>query len=251
MHDMGQLLEAVRDFLKIKMVRIGFIILTVVFLCLGVLECWLNIKVRKDLRQSLGWGNGPQVKIEAHINWLSLVDVLKGRVGRLRIDAQNCLISNLHFTELHLVNKGFTFNFPLLLKEHQLELIHVGRTRIQALIRTSDFNDYVNLFYPQFKPRIKINPGEVFFSGEARILGKTVPLELSGSLKIISPKKLRFYPTYLAISGRSAPTNFLNFVGSQLPLEFELMREWPLMITNISLERDAALLKFQEINSRK
>ncbi len=249
LHDIDQLLQKIRGFLKIKTIRVGLIILTAIFLCLGAFECWLNFKVRQDLRDSLGWGSGSQVKIKAHLNWLSLVDVLKGRVGWVRIDAQNCLISNLRFAELHLVNEGFTFNLPLLFEKHQLELIHLSKTRIQTLIRASDFSDYVNLFYPQFKPRIKIIPGTVAFSGEARIFGKTVPMELTGFMKILPPKKLRFYPTHLMISGHSASANFLKLVGTRLPLEFELMSEWPLALTSIDLKNSLVVLNLKEMNT--
>lgn len=251
MHGIEQLPEIIRGFLKIKTVKIGLMVLTAFFLCLGAFECWLNFKVRQDLRDSLGWGNRSDVKIEAHLNWLSLTDIIQGRVGHLQINAQNCLINNLRFAELHLINKGFTFNFPLLFKEHKLELIHLGQTRIQALIRASDFSDYVNLFYPQFKPMIRMIPGTLILSGEARIFGKTVPMELTGLLKILPPKKLRFYPTHLRISKRSAPPELLNFVGSKLPLEFELMSDFPLAITAIDLGRDTAVLSFKEINSQK
>ncbi len=249
MHDRSQLLKALRAFLKIKMVRIGVIILTVVFLLLGVLECWLNIKVRKNLRQSLGWGNGPQVKIEANINWLSLVDVLKGRVGHLRIDAHNCLISNLRFAELHLINEGFTFNFPVLFRKHRLELIHLNSTKIQALVTAADFSDYVGLFYPEFKPRLTIISGELIFSGRARLFGKPLPIELGGFMKIVPPKSLRFYPTQLRISGRTAPPDLLNFLGSQIPLKFQVLGKWPFALTSIDLGNGSVVLNLIENNA--
>lgn len=239
----------IKGYLKLKTVRTGLFILTAVFLVLGVLECWLNFKVRRDLRQALGWGSGPQIKIEAHLNWLSLVDVLKGRVGHVRIDAHNCLISNLRFAELHLVNEGFNFNFPILFHEHRLELIHLNSTKIQALITAPDFSDYVALFYPQFKPRLTIIPGELIFLGRAKIFGKFLPVELGGFMKVKPPKSLRFYPTHLVISGHSAPPNFLNFIGSQLPLEFKVMSEWPLELTSINLGNGSAVLNLKEMNT--
>ncbi len=249
MHKTGQLLEAVRAFLKIKMVKIGFIILAVVFLCLGILECWLNIKVRKDLRQSLGWGSGPQVKIEAHLNWLTMVDVFKGRVSHVRIDAHNCLISNLRFAELHLSNEGFTFNFPVLFRKHRLELIHLNSTRIQALVTAADFSDYVGLFYPEFKPQLTIIPGEIIFSGRARLFGQPLPIELGGFMKIVPPKSLRFYPTQLRISGRTAPPDLLNFLGAQFPLQFQLLGKWPFALTSIDLGNGSAVLNLKENNA--
>jgi hypothetical protein len=250
MFDLDKLRLVIKGFLKRKAVRVGVLILTGIFLCLGTLECWLNFKVRRDLRQSLGWGSGPQVKIAAHLNWLSLTDVMKGRVGWVRIDGQNCLISNLRFAQLHLENKGFMFNLPLLFKERRLELIHLNKTRIRAMVTAPAFSDYMNLYYPQFKPVVKINPGKLTITGETQIFGNTVPAGLTGEVKIESPKNLRFYPTKLYISGRNVPSKYLHYIGTQIPLQFTLMEDWPLNVTAVSLKDGYVMLNFKELDEK-
>ena len=236
------------EILPTKKVKIVIAILAGICFIFFTVECWLNYKVRSDLRQSLGWGTGPRVKITAHLNWLSLVDVMNGRVGWVRIDGENCLISNLHFVKLHLENQGFTFNLPVLFQEKRLELVHLNKTKINAIVTASAFSDYLNLYYPQFKPTVKISPGVLVLRGQAPIFGNIVPVELTGSLKIVAPKNLRFYPTRLFIAKRAVPRDFLHFVGNQLPLQFSLMAEWPLAITSASLKEGYIAMAFKETN---
>jgi hypothetical protein len=231
-----------------KKVKMVIILLAGVCLIIFTVECWLNFKVRSYLRESLGWGSGPQVKITAHINWLSLVDVMNGQVGWVRIDGENCLISNLRFARLHLENQGFTFNLPALFKEKRLKLVHLNKTRINAIVTAPAFSDYLSLYYPQFKPTLKINPGMLVLRGQTSIFGNIVPVELAGLLKIVALKNLRFYPTRLFIAKRAVSHDFLRFVGNQLPLQFSLMAEWPLAITAVRLKEGYIAMGFKEIN---
>lgn len=238
----------IKSYLRPKAVKALILILAGIFLFLGAFECWLNFKVRGDLRQSLGWGSGPEVKIEAHINWLSLKDIISGRVGWVRIEGENCLISNLRFAELYLENEGFTFNLPLLFRERHLELIHLNKTRIHTKVTAAAFSDYLNLRYPEFKPVVTINLGELVLKGRIQLFGNTVPAELAGIIKIVSPKELRFYLTKLVVSGRNVPSKYLRYIGNQLPLQFTVMADWPLAVTAISLNSGYAALDFKEIN---
>lgn len=251
MLDFDKLRLAMKRCLRVKAFKASILILAGVFLFLGASECWLNFKVRRDLRQSLGWGSGPQVKINAHINWLSLKDILSGRVGWVRIDGENCLISNLRFTELHLDNKGFTFNLPRLFRERRLELIRLNQTRIHTRVAAAAFSDYLNIRYPEFKPAVTINPGELVLSGRIELFGNPVPAELAGAIKIVPPKDLRFFPTKLAISGRKVPSRYLSYIGNQLPMQFTVMADWPLAVTAISLNSGYAALDFQELNHHR
>jgi hypothetical protein len=245
--DLDKLRLGIRDILKLKAVKIALLVLTGIFLCLGALECWLNFRVRYDLRQALGWGSGPQVKIDAHINWLSLTDVIKGRVGWVRIDGTNCLISNLRFTELHLKNEGFTFSLPLLLRDRTLKLVHLYKTSIHAKVAAAAFSNYVNLYYPQFKPAVAIYPGELVFNGKIQVFRDIVPVEIAGLVKIASPKDLRFYPIRLVVSGRTVPPKYLHYIGNQIPLQFTVMADWPLALTGVSLNSGYVLMDFKEI----
>jgi hypothetical protein len=211
------------------------------------IELVLNFQVRTSLRESLGWGSGPQVKITAHLNWLSLKDVLEGRISWVRIDGENCIISNLRFAKLHLENQGFIFKLPVLFKERRLEFVHVNKTNIQAIVTASAFSDYLNLYYPQFQPLVKITPGTLIISGQAQIFKSIVPIKLAGALKIVSFKNLRFYPTRLFISGQGVPSHFLRFVGDQIPLQFSLMENWPLEIGTVNLKDGYVAMSFREI----
>jgi hypothetical protein len=191
------------------------------------------------------------VKIEAHLNWLSLKDIMGGRVGWVRIDAENCLISNLRFTKLHLENEGFAFNLPLLYKERRLEIIGLNKTRIQTKVSAGAFSEYMNLHYPEFKPVVTINPGELVVNGRIQLFGSTVPAELAGTIKIASPKDLRFYPTKLIVSGHKVHSKYLRYIGNQLPLQYAVMADWPLAVTSIELNSGYAALDFKEINTQQ
>jgi hypothetical protein len=243
-----RLITMLRACFQSKKIQVVVYTFATVCLILFTAECWLNFQVRSHLRQSLGWGIGPEVKIAAHLNWLSIHDVMQGRVGWVKIDAENCLISNLHFARLHLQNDGFSFDLPLLFKEQRLKLIHVNKTRIWAKVTATALSEFLTLHYPQFKPVVQINPDRLIVSGETQLFGNVVPAMLSGTVKIASLKNLRFYPTGLLVYGHTVPPNFLRFISTQVPLEFTLMADWPLSVTAVSLKAGYLALDFKEIN---
>jgi hypothetical protein len=243
-----RLIAMLRACFQSNKIQLVVFTLTTVGLILFAAECWLNFQVRSHLRQSLGWGIGPEVKIAAHLNWLSIHDVMRGRVDWVKIDAKNCLISNLHFARLHLQNDGFTFDLPLLFKEKRLKLIQLNKTRIWAKVTATALSEFMKLHYPQFKPVVQINSDRVIVSGEAQLFGNVVPAMLSGTVKIASLKNLRFYPTGLFVYGHTVPPNFLRFIGAQVPLEFTLMADWPLSVTAVSLKPGYLALDFKEIS---
>ncbi|MGE5583267.1 MAG: LmeA family phospholipid-binding protein [Bacillota bacterium] len=248
MPDLKKARLLIENYLKFKAVRVTILSLGGIFLLVLALEGWLNYWVRASLKESLGWGAGPQVKIAADLNWLSLYDLSQGRIRNVRVRAKNCLLSNLRFASLNLDNRGFTFNLPLLLKESRLEIKKINATKAEAVVTAAAFSDYLNLSYPQFKPAVDILPGELILAGQAPVFGTVVPVQIAGGLNIISPKDLRFYPTRLTISGREVPKDFLRFAGNQVPLSFSLLKGLPLQLETVALKKGFAYFSFKEID---
>ncbi len=248
MQDFKNIYRWAEKYFNDNRVRLVILVLAGLFLVLLSVEGWLNIWVRSSLKDSLGWGKDPKVKISADLNWLTLFDIAQGKIRWVRVKGENCIISNIRFTSLNFQNGGFTFNLSLLLTKQRLQLLSIGATTVEATVTAKSFSEYLNLLYPQLKPGVKIYPGEFLISSEAKLFEKEVPVQLAGELQISGPKNLRFYPTRLIISGRTVPKDFLRFLGNQIPLEFTLMEDWPLEVKEVTLKRDLLFLSFKEIN---
>lgn len=247
MVDLKKIRQFIAGYGKRKVIKTVFILIAGSFLFLASLEIYLNFHVRRSLRESMGWGSDPQVKIKARLNWLSLFDVLRGRVRWIKLQGENCRLSNLRFTKIELSNEGFKFNLPVLLKERRLVLLGIEDTSIKTVVSSEEFTEYMNFYYPQFQPSVRILPGKILLAGQTHIFHQTVPVELLGKLIIASPKTLRFLPLSLSISGRSFSKSFIEFIRTQIPLEFSLMKEWPLAVHALELKDGFVMLTFQEL----
>lgn len=221
-------------------------VLAVVFLVLLILESGLNFWVRSGLRRSLLSNPGPDYQIQFKVGWLGLGDLLAGRVNRVRVNAKNCSLNELRYSKLVIDSQGFSFNLRAFLKEKRLEITELKKTRISGVVGEQALSDYLNLRYPQYQSAIRIKPGGLELSGTAHILNQIIPVKLEGNLKAISGKRLRFYPTRLIIANSKVSGSLLRIVSEQAPLEFGIMEDWPLKISDFKLEEKRIKISMEE-----
>lgn len=235
-----------QDFLKRKNTRRFIRAVAVVFLVILALESGLNYWVRSGLRRSFLSNPGPDYQIQSKMGWLGLSDILAGRVNRVRVNAKNCSLNDLRYSKLVIDSLGFSFKLRTFLTEKRLSITEIKKTRISGVIDEQALNDYLNLRYPEYQSSLKIKSGGLILSGSAHILNQIIPVKLEGNLKAVTDKRLRFYPSRLLIANNKVSGSLLRIVSEQVPLEFGIMEDWPLKISDFKLEEKRIEIAMEE-----
>jgi hypothetical protein len=150
---------------------------------------------------------------------------------------------------LEIESEGITFELPVLLKEKRFQVTRIHRTRIKAAITENAFQEYLTSAYSELAPQIKIVGPGIQLSARALVFGNSLPVVLEGRLGVSGPKKLRFIPERLMVAGRPVVSSFIQLISKQIPLEFSIMNEWPLEITEVHLEQGVLFLSLKELKS--
>ncbi len=233
-----------------RKIRLAIIAVIIIVFLIFVIEIALNLWIRSSLTASLR-GEAPRTKIDASIGWLSMKDFFQGRVKQVYVNARNCRISDLNYLRFQLENQGFSFNMPLLFKKKRLQIIAAEKTVITAMIEAKALQEYLNLKHPGYALGVAIYSERIRLTGQAVFLGNKVPVWLEGRLINPTGKTIRFYPESLSIAGRVVPKDFLNMLGNQIPLEFSVLGDWPLQITEIHLMQGILRISMKEAASKR
>lgn len=246
---MSRIFKLIEGIFKQKIARRGIIMSIGLIMLLFVIECGLNFWIRSGLHRSLAAEPGGKTEISLRVSWLGLGDILAGKVNRVHVNARDCLVNDLRYSRLEIDSKGFRFNLKTLLKQKRLQIIKMDNTRIDGVIAENDLNDYLNFRYPEYNSSVTIKPGRLILSGSAQVFNQIIPIRLEGDLKAISEKRLRFYPTGLVIADRDISGSLLRIVSEQVPLEFGVMEDWPLQMSDFRLEAKRIKVSMEEIDT--
>jgi hypothetical protein len=198
--------------------------------------------LRQAVRQSLLKDSGPEARLEVHLEWLSLGDLSAGKIRQVKIQGYQCRIGGIELQQLRIDSSGLILNLPMLLKEKQFVLQAISRMRLVAFITETAATEY-----QEFQPRIAFFEDRLQVTGKTEVLGKIVPLQLEGLVRITPPKTLRFYPKQLQVANHSISANFLKYLSDRIPLETEVLRIWPLQVTALTLKPGIVVLKLREM----
>ncbi|HEX3043904.1 MAG TPA: hypothetical protein VHY08_04045 [Bacillota bacterium] len=229
--------------------RAAIIIIAGALLLALALEAGFNWRLTALVRRSFLQEPAADSRVEVAVSWMSIKDIIQGRVGPVRIKSWNCKLGKLRYQRLEIESQGVTFDFPVLLKEKRLQVARLQRTRIKATVTETAFQEYLTSAYPDLKPQFKIVPAGIELSARASVFGNSLPVVLEGQLGVSSPNKLRFFPKRLMVAGRPVVSSFIQLISKQLPLEFSIINEWPLEITGIRLEQGILFLSLKELKS--
>ncbi len=241
--------ELYKRILKTKASRRLIIISVGLITLLLMIEWGLNFWIRSGLHRSLATDRSESTEITSKISWLGLKDILAGKVNRVTVNAKDCVLSDLRYSQLLIDSQGFRFDLAVLLKRKELKIMEMKKTRINGIIKEAALNEYLGLRYPEYKSSVKIKPGGLILSGSAQILDRIIPVELEGDLRAISGKRLRFYPTRLLIANSNVSGSLLRIVSEQVPLEFRIMEEWPLKVSAFKLEAQEIKVAMEEFET--
>jgi hypothetical protein len=229
-----------RRYRKITLAIIGFLVLLICS------EIGLNLWVRQALRRSLVREPGPDTRLELKADWVSLGDLLTGKIRKVKINGSHCQISGVRVQQLWVDCSGLTVDLPVLLKDRLIVFKAISRTLISARITERAATAYFEAKYPRFKPELTFWPDRLRVSAAADAFGKTVTLHLEGLLHTIQPKTLRFYPQQLRVANHGVSPSFLKYIGDRIPLEIEVLQEWPLQVKALTLEKGILVLEIEE-----
>lgn len=246
---MSRSFKLIKAIFQQKTTRRGIIMSIGLIILLFVIEWGLNFGIRSGLHRSLAANPSEKTEITLQVSWLGLGDILAGKVNRVRVNARDCLVNNLRYARLEIDSQGFQFDLKTLLKQKRLQIIKMDHTRIEGVIAEKDLNDYLNFRYPEYNSSVKIKPGKLILTGSARVFNQIVPIQLEGDLKAISEKRLRFYPISLVIADRHISGSLLRIVSEQAPLEFEVLEDWPLQMSDFRLEAERIEISMEEIDT--
>ncbi|HEY8464965.1 MAG TPA: hypothetical protein VIM29_13320 [Bacillota bacterium] len=239
-HDFRTKIRQERKF-KAVLVLLGLLLL------LKLTELGLNLWVRQALRESLGETADSTTRLELKLEWLSLADLIAGRIRKIDLTGYRCTVGGIELQRLRVVSDGFRLDLNSLLQERDLYFKLMAPTEITAEISQTVATRYFREKYPHFKPKIGFVPERLQLSGAAKVLDQEVPLFLEGQLQIIQPKTVRFFPEHLEISGREVPSEFLKFIANQFPLEVMVLPTWPLQLKGLTLREGVLSLAIREI----
>jgi hypothetical protein len=242
---LNRLKESIR-YLKKKPIKLIILITTGVILCLLMTEIGMNYWVCSSIRRQLIAAAPMESRATVNTGWISISDFFAGKINYISIDAQNSILNDLRYSRLTMDCRGFWFDLPKLVKERRLIILRMGPTQIFATVDETALNEYLDLRYPDFNSNLQVRKGGVILSGWAPVFNKLVPIELEGDLKAISEKYIRFYPTRLLIAGQKVSGALLKIVSEQLPIEFEIMKGWPLKISGLSLDENKIELTMED-----
>lgn len=214
---------------------------------IGVLlaEFGLNFWIRSALRASL-IDTGAKSQLKADLSWLSLPDLARGRIRYARLNATHCRISELNLARLDLVNEGFRFDLPLLLRGGGLRFLEVRKTAVEAWVSDQALSEYLRTHYPDYQLDLNVLADRVRLTGVASVFGNEVPILLEGEVAPVDYRNIRFFPKRLLISGRSMGSSFVGLIGDQIPLEFPLLPNLPLRLTGLRLKPGQVRLSWRE-----
>lgn len=233
-------------FFKKKSIKLSILITTIIILLIIMTEIGMNYWVRSSIRRELTEGSGMESRVKVRISWLNIRDFFAGKVNQIWIDARNCSLRDLRYSRLTIDSQGFWFGLPELIKEKRLVIIRMKPTQIFAIVNEPALNEYLALRYPELNCNLRVRSGGVVLSGWAPVFNKLVPIELEGDLKAISERHLRFYPTRLLLAGQKVSGALLKIVSEQLPIEFEIMKGWPLKISGLTLDEKKIELNMED-----
>jgi hypothetical protein len=237
-------------FLKKKSIKLLIQITTILILLTIMTEIGMNYWVRSSMRRELMEGSGMESQVKVRISWLNIRDFFGGKANQIWIDAKNCSLKDLRYSRLTIDSQGFWFDLPELITRKRLEIIRMKSTQIFATVNESALNEYLALRYPELNCNLRIRWGGMVLSGRASVFNKLVPIELEGDLKAISERHLRFYPTRLLIAGQTVSASLLKIVSEQLPIEFEIMKGWPLKISGLTLDEKKIELNMEDTKTK-
>jgi hypothetical protein len=209
-------------------------------------EIGLNLWVRQAIRQSLVQEPRPNTRLEAKLEWLSLGDLMTGRIRKVKLKGYQCQVSGVKLQQLQINSNGLTLDLKVLLNEKQFLIKSIARTEITVQITEAVATEYLADQYNRFNPQIFFLPGRLRVTGATEAFGKTVPLYLEGLLHPVQPKTLRFYPEQFQIANRSVSRKFLRYLGDRIPLEIEVLQAWPLQIKGLTLQKGIVVLQIRE-----
>lgn len=211
------------------------------------LELGLNLWLRTSLRRQFIAQGGPGYRFEARISWMNLLDLATGKVNRIWVKAEDCLISELQYQSLEIDNQGIDFDLPRLLTQKTIVFENIETTRVRGVVNEQALTEYLRLKYPQYQPEVRMLPGRIEVSGDVRLFGTATRVRVAGGLKANGPKTLRFFPEQVQIAARKVPGELLEVISTQLPLEFSLMENWPLQILEITIAEKTMAIELMEI----
>lgn len=218
--------------------------------CLTVLilfcEAALNLWCRAALRGAFTRDLRTETRLSTKMQWLSLADFGRGRIGWLKVQAKNCRVAGMEYRELTINNRGLELDWPSLLRERRLRLKRLGWTRAQAVVSAEALQSYLETLYPNLHPRLILATGRLRLGGAAYLFGSSVPLELEASLSISSGKTIRITPLGLWAAGHEVAPGLVRFLTGQVPLEFAVFTDWPLELTQLVLKSGALYLTLKE-----
>lgn len=239
--------DTIDGFKKSPKIRFTLLIIAGIFIMLVVIESGLNLWVRSILRQRFVSGGGAGYRLEARVGWMNLWDLVKGKVKFIRLSGSNCRVSDLRYRTLRVDNVGLDFDMGRLLREKQLYLERIGRTKVQGVVTQEALTEYLRHKYPEFEPEVYLIPKQIQLSGLVKLFGSPTSVRVNGGLEAAGPKTLRFFPENFMIANRNVPPDLLKFISTQLPLTFDVMENWPLQIAGLRLRDRELEIELKEI----
>lgn len=237
-----------RDWLQrpSKLCRALFIIAGI-FLMIILLEVGLNFWMRSLLSHQFIENGGTGFQLQASMGWMKLTDFVRGKVKRIHLESENCIISGLRYHYLRINNEWLDFDLPLLIQKKELRLEQIGKTKVEGIINETALSEYLNAKYPEFQPKTVIVPGRVRISGKVSIFGRLTDIMLEERMEASGPKTIRFFTESLAIDGRQVPEDLVKLITTQIPLNFSVMEDWPLKITKLQLNKEQVEIHLEEM----
>lgn len=220
--------------------------LAVLLLVLIIVEVAGNLWLRGAISQAVT-GAGEDVRIEVKVAWVGLGDLCRGRLGSVKLEGTNCQLSGLEYQSIFIDSQGLDLDLSRYIQDKVLMIEAIKATSVTGIITAAALSTYLTQNYPDFKPQVTLSPEQLSLSGVVDLFGKQTGIRLQGKLETYGVKTLRFYPERLLIGEREVPSSVLDFIGTQLPLVFEVMSDWPLQISRLSLQEQSLEIGFREL----
>lgn len=172
------------------------------------------------LTQMLRARLGAEGSVRVTVTSLPALELLLGRIDRLRIDARSVRLDALGVETLLADVRDLWVDMPALIQGNFVRR-RQGEARARLVLTEEDLNRYLwTEVDPSRRFRIRLTPGGASLQGS--FLGDVLPVRIDGDLILHDPTHIRFQPQRVSVREAQLPEPILRVLGDELIFPVDL-----------------------------
>ncbi|GAB4268737.1 MAG: hypothetical protein Kow0029_04240 [Candidatus Rifleibacteriota bacterium] len=159
------------------------------------------------------------------IDEYDLTSTSLGHFKKIRVKTSRGEVDNLILDKADIEFEDVTLNTTKLLKQDKIDPVEMKNINMDVVIKESDMNSFLNAKSRSIKvnnPRVKMKPGAIELSGEAKYGLVKVKFWATGIFSIKKAKEIWFHAKRMKINHMSMPRSFTGMIVKKINPVFDL-----------------------------